>query len=97
MVPDGGGQELAQHKRNALVFNPRDPESLAEQVTHLISLNDCGKSLSFEGLRNVQSLYDKQVIVDEIEYYLASVLKKSNNQSNRLTPQASAFKQLANN
>lgn len=73
-TPVGGAAEILVDKKNALIFTPNDPASLAQQLRRLIDSPELRDRLSKAGRETAVSRFDIQRMISEIEAYLETIV-----------------------
>jgi glycosyltransferase involved in cell wall biosynthesis len=63
----GGFAEIIKNRQTGLLTEPRNPESIAEAVTHLINNPDIGKKLAKAGREDVVKRFEWERCVDRME------------------------------
>jgi glycosyltransferase involved in cell wall biosynthesis len=71
----GGASEILIDNENALVFNPDDPDSLAQQLNRLIESPDLRKRLKVSAQETAVNKFDIKRMTAEIESYLQGILR----------------------
>jgi glycosyltransferase involved in cell wall biosynthesis len=71
----GGASEILIDNENALIFNPDDPDSLAQQLKRLIESPDLRKRLKVSAQETAANKFDIKRMTAEIESYLQGILQ----------------------
>jgi len=72
----GGVPEIIQDNENGLLVTPNDPIKLAEGVKKLVEDASICKKFKKSGIRIVKEKFTNEVIVDQTEKYLLTLLEK---------------------